>query len=338
VCSRPLPSEGRIGMPHTLPLPVTVIGGYLGAGKTTLVNHLLRHAGGRRLAVLVNDFGELPIDADLIEADDGEVLSLAGGCICCSFGADLLAVLMKLPLRRPPPDHVLLEASGVALPGAIAASLSLLADVALDGVVVLADAESVRARAADRYMGDTVARQLAVADLVVLNKVDLIDGGARAELHGWLAIMARHAKVVDAVHARLPLDALLGGELVAAGARSEPRLLSGALHAPPAAAADAVFERFETLVEDRVDAQGLAAALADPSLGVIRAKGIVLDREGAAVALQVVGSRAGISPLGSARAAGGRLVCIGLRGQLDCAAIRAAVDRAAGSGARLKES
>ena len=89
----------------TAPLPVTVIGGYLGAGKTTLVNHLLRQAGGRRLAVLVNDFGELPLDADLIEADDGEVLSLAGGCICCSFGNDLMAALMQLPARSPRPDR-----------------------------------------------------------------------------------------------------------------------------------------------------------------------------------------------------------------------------------------
>ena len=72
-------------------VPVTLIGGYLGAGKTTLVNHLLRNADGRRLAVLVNEFGELPIDADLIEARDGNLISISGGCICCSFGSDLLA-------------------------------------------------------------------------------------------------------------------------------------------------------------------------------------------------------------------------------------------------------
>ncbi|MDA0225683.1 MAG: GTP-binding protein, partial [Proteobacteria bacterium] len=70
------------------PLPLTIIGGYLGAGKTTLVNHLLRNAEGRRLAVLVNDFGDLPIDADLIASRDGNLLAIAGGCVCCSFGSD----------------------------------------------------------------------------------------------------------------------------------------------------------------------------------------------------------------------------------------------------------
>ncbi|MCG6953324.1 MAG: GTP-binding protein, partial [Betaproteobacteria bacterium] len=114
------------------PLPVTVIGGYLGAGKTTLVNHLLRHAGGKRLAVLVNDFGELPIDADLIESQNDAVISLAGGCLCCSFGSDLLGAVNSLTRRVPRPDQLLIEASGVALPDAIAASLSLLREVALD--------------------------------------------------------------------------------------------------------------------------------------------------------------------------------------------------------------
>ena len=75
----------------TVPLPVIILGGYLGAGKTTLVNHLLRHAGGRRIAVLGNEFGELPIDEDLIEAKGDDLISIAGGCICCSFGGDLTA-------------------------------------------------------------------------------------------------------------------------------------------------------------------------------------------------------------------------------------------------------
>ena len=100
-------------------IPVSVIGGYLGAGKTTLVNHLLRNANGRKLAILVNEFGELPIDADLIEADDGDMISIAGGCICCSYGSDLVGALMELPERMPDMDGMLIEASGVALPGAL---------------------------------------------------------------------------------------------------------------------------------------------------------------------------------------------------------------------------
>ena len=96
---------------------VTVIGGYLGAGKTTLVNHLLRAADGLRLAVLVNDFGALPIDRDLIVGSDGDTLEISGGCICCSYGSDLMEALLDLPRRRPGIDRVLIETSGVALPG-----------------------------------------------------------------------------------------------------------------------------------------------------------------------------------------------------------------------------
>ena len=77
-------------------IPVIVIGGYLGAGKTTLLNHLLRHADGRKIAILVNEFGDLPIDVDLIEAKDDEMIAISGGCICCSFGSDMTAALIKL--------------------------------------------------------------------------------------------------------------------------------------------------------------------------------------------------------------------------------------------------
>ena len=102
------------------PLPAVVVGGWLGAGKTTLVNHLLRHAGGRRIAVLVNDFGEVSIDADLIVGAEGGLLSLAGGCMCCSWGDDLFGTLARLRAREPAPEVLLVETSGVAQPAAVA--------------------------------------------------------------------------------------------------------------------------------------------------------------------------------------------------------------------------
>jgi G3E family GTPase len=111
-----------------MPIPVTLIGGYLGAGKTTLVNHLLRERGERRIAVLVNDFGELPIDDALIESRDGTLLQLAGGCVCCSFGSDLMAALQQMLALQPQPEHILIETSGVALPAAVARVLGLLPD------------------------------------------------------------------------------------------------------------------------------------------------------------------------------------------------------------------
>ena len=143
-----------------LTLPVTVIGGYLGAGKTTLINHLLRTANGMRLAVLVNEFGALSIDEDLIEAEQDDIISIAGGCICCSFGDDLSAALMDICAFKPPPDHILIEASGVAIPAAIDTSLTVLPGVQSNGIVVLVDAETVKTALEDINIGDTVQRQL----------------------------------------------------------------------------------------------------------------------------------------------------------------------------------
>ena len=146
-------------------LPTVVIGGYLGAGKTTLVNHLLRHAGGRRIAVLVNDFGDIAIDAELIDATSGDasagVLSLSGGCLCCSFGDDLVGALNGLAQRQPAPDLCLIELSGVALPAAVVRTARLALAVDIVGTLVLADASAIRAQASDRYVGDTVRQQLA---------------------------------------------------------------------------------------------------------------------------------------------------------------------------------
>ncbi|MGA0236491.1 MAG: CobW family GTP-binding protein, partial [Alphaproteobacteria bacterium] len=145
-------------------LPVTVIGGYLGAGKTTLVNHLLRNANGRRLAILVNEFGNIAIDEDLIEAEEDGLISISGGCICCSFGNDLIGAIDELRRSDLAPDHIVVETSGVALPGAVVASLGLMDTIVPDGIVVLVDAETVLKQAADDYIGDTITRQLADAE------------------------------------------------------------------------------------------------------------------------------------------------------------------------------
>ncbi|HEY5636243.1 MAG TPA: GTP-binding protein, partial [Burkholderiales bacterium] len=278
-------------------LPLTVLGGYLGAGKTTLVNHLLRNAGGRRLAVLVNDFGALSIDETLIESREGNLLSIAGGCVCCSFGSDFMAGLMQMAALDPAPDHLLVETSGVALPGAVARSAALLQAIRVDAVVVLVDAETVRARAADRYLGDTVTRQLAEADLVLVNKVDLVDAAARPALKDWLAARAPRAGLLECERGRVAADVLLG--LQRGAARATGALSGGAMRAPEDAAARYASAHFE--LDGRVDAQALAARLAAPALGLLRAKGIVRDADGRLVVLQLVGARVALdaAPVGA---------------------------------------
>ena len=191
-------------------LPATVIGGWLGAGKTTLVNHLLRHAGGRRIAVLVNDFGEVSIDADLIEGAEGGVLSLAGGCMCCSWGEDLFGTLARVRDRQPAPDVLLVETSGVAQPATVARLLRLAPDLDVEGVVVLVDAETVRERAADRYVGELVRQQLAEADLLLLNKLDLVTPGQAVEVMQWLGAQVPGVRVVPAEQGRVEPGVVLG--------------------------------------------------------------------------------------------------------------------------------
>lgn len=311
-----------IDTPMRAPLPLTIIGGYLGAGKTTLVNHLLRNAEGRRLAVLVNDFGDLPIDADLIASRDGNLLAIAGGCVCCSFGSDFMAGLMQMAALDPAPEHLLVETSGVALPGAVARSAALLQSIRVDALVVLVDAETVRERAADRYLGDTVTRQLAEADLVVLNKIDLVDPAGQAATRAWLAGVAPRAGVIACEGGRVDPRVLLG--LPRAAAAHTADHLVGPMRAPEDASAR--YESASFRFSNPLDVRALATALAAPELGVLRAKAILRDLDGTLVSLQIVGARVAISAAPTACAAG-RLICIGARGVFDPRAVAAVMAR-----------
>jgi G3E family GTPase len=345
-----------------MPLSTIVLGGYLGAGKTTLLNHLLRHAQGRHIAVMVNDFGTIGIDADLIESTDGEVMSLAGGCICCSVGSDLVAGLMALAQRVPPPDLVLIETSGVALPGSVARGARLAPGIEIDAVVVLVDAETIRIRANDRHVGDTVVQQLGEADLLVLNKIDLVDEPALATTHHWLAGIAPHARIIESVEARVPAELILGlvDETAASPSRSSRSSqssltsLTSTGHPPPVDAESgftesgftesdsgerrlrptrsmAAGDRFETFsfqIAGRLDTQALAAALCDPAQGVLRAKGLVQGLDGQAVLIQTVGARSRVSPVAGGLIGAGqcaRLIVIGLRDTLDAGQIAASL-------------
>lgn len=305
-------SIGGVSAGVPVAVPVTVIGGYLGAGKTTLVNHLLRAADGLRLAVLVNDFGALPIDRDLITGSDGDTLEISGGCICCSYGSDLMEALLDLPRRRPGIDRVLIETSGVALPGMVASAVGLLQGYSLDGTVVLADAETVRRQAADAYIGDTITRQLAAADLVILNRCDLVGEAVREETMRWVEEQSPNGRVVPAERSKVPAALVLG--LHRGGDRA-----STVLRTPGGIAASALYESVELRPDRAVDVDLLARALTAPDSGVLRAKGFLRDQDGRLVILQVVGRRFEITDAPAASTPG-TLVVIGLRGQLDRAA------------------
>ena len=307
--------------------PTLIVGGYLGAGKTTLVNHLLRNAGGRRIAVMVNDFGELTIDADLIEGAEGSVLALAGGCVCCSFGSDLLGALQDVLQRQPQPDLILIETSGVALPAAVARSARLLPGLRIDGIVLMLDAETVRQRSADPFVGDLVRQQLLDADLLILNKTELCTPTALAELNAWLPTMtAAGTPVVPANQARVPPELVLGfhtdwaanpqgtnGDALARWA-AQPTITHPIT--PPIAPAADRFVNELFVLSAPLDPQQLLAALTAPDAGVVRAKGWLTDLTGQRHLLQQVGRRIELLPLAPDVAPSGpdRLLVIGLAG------------------------
>lgn len=271
-------------MTNIAPIPVTVIGGYLGAGKTTLVNHLLRNAGSKRLAIMVNEFGELPIDEDLIEAEGDELISLAGGCVCCSFGSDLIEAMTKLATLSPRPDNVVLESSGVALPGSIAGTLSLLPDFSIDGVVVLADAETVQLRANDKFMADTILRQLGDADIVLLNKTDLVSADKLSATREWLGALAKMAQIVETRKSAVS-PAIVLRDFDWRGKEENAPNPHHQIH----------FETRSLPMSERVDIPVFIETLFRDYPSLVRAKGFIEDLEGELKTLQIVGKRAEVS-------------------------------------------
>lgn len=270
------------------PQPTVVLGGYLGAGKTTLVNELLRQADGQRIAVLVNDFGDVSIDADLIVGASGEVLALAGGCVCCSFGADLIGTLQRVLQRQPAPQRLLVECSGVGLPAAVARTLKLLPQLPAPSVVVVLDASTVRERAADAYVGDTVRQQIADAQALVLNKADRSDAVALDALHGWLAEATPGVPVIETTRALLPADWVWAPRPPRAPPSGTPPKPATSSQPPSPYHANARF-RGECLELPRpVDPQQLVRELSAEGPALQRAKGWLTDGAGTRWLLQAV--------------------------------------------------
>jgi G3E family GTPase len=297
------------------PIPFTVLGGYLGSGKTTLLNRVLQQNEGRRLAVIVNDFGSVNIDAMLIQTRTNELVALANGCVCCSISTGLAEALTVLSRRTPLPEHVIIEASGVADPIRVGYFGSA-PPYHLDGIVVLADAEAIREQAADKYVGSTVQRQLRGADLIVLNKIDLLTDTQQADLTGWLREQVADARIIATSHGRVSLPLLLG-------------LHVGSV--PPIKHHDHDhgdgYASWSVAVDAPIDESMLRATVSAWPDTVLRAKGIVYlaeDRQRRQV-FQLVGRRWSLTPdrpWGSDTPRT-ELVLIGLDGTLDGEALLA---------------
>jgi G3E family GTPase len=280
-----------------VPVPILLVAGFLGAGKTTVVNHLLAHAGGKRIAAVVNDFGAINIDAELIVGASDGVVSLSNGCICCSLEGDLLRMLSTLLRRDPRPEFIVIESSGVADPTDIVRNLMdpvIWREAPLETVLCVVDATAPASALDDPLLRS----QLRAADVVALSKPDLVDAAGRARVRDAIRAVRPGSVVVDALHGEVPAALLFSPDPDRVPAPRDPA------HRRPAA------DRFETLswTSDRpVSLPRLQAAIGRLAPRLARAKGIfeAIDQPGRQLVFQFAAGRATLAP-GAERAAGAK--------------------------------
>ena len=198
----------------TLParIPVAILTGFLGAGKTTLLNYILHAEHGRRIAVLVNDFGAVNIDAQLIVGVEDDTIQLSNGCICCTLRGALEETLLAVAHRPDPPEYIIIETSGVADPKAVVVTLllseELNAVIEVDSILTVIDAEQIRALRVE--YAQLAKSQISVADIVLLNKIDLVSKAEVAALKAWIQQITPTARIVETSYGQAPLALLLG--------------------------------------------------------------------------------------------------------------------------------
>lgn len=191
-------------------IPVTILTGFLGSGKTTLLNRILSEEHGKHIAVIENEFGEVGIDQALVINADEEIFEMSNGCICCTVRGDLIRVLGNLMKRRDKFDYVLVETTGLADPGPVAQTFfmddEIASEFALDGIVTLVDAAHI-----EQQLGrsDESTEQVAFADVLVLNKTDLVKGERLDGVEARLRDMNRLARIVRSERAKVPIDTVL---------------------------------------------------------------------------------------------------------------------------------
>ena len=334
-------------------VPVTIVTGFLGAGKTTLIRHVLEHAGNRRLALIVNEFGDVGVDGEILRGcgvascPEENIVELANGCLCCTVADDFVPTMEALLARTPRPDHILVETSGLALPKPLVKAFewpAIRSHLTVDGVIAVVDGPAVaegrfvddpealaKQRAADASiehdnpLEEVFVDQVLCADMVVLNKTDLLDRAGIDAVRAAIGAASSRPRIVEAREGRIDPAVLLG-----IGAAAEDDLAARPSHHDDGEHDHDDFETFVAGLPQLASVDDLLPKLADIAAehDILRIKGFVAVRgKPLRLLVQGVGPRFSQSferawRAGESRT--GRLVVIGEKG-LDRAAIEAAL-------------
>ena len=264
------------------PVPVTIVGGFLGAGKTSLLNHILNNVTDKRVAVLVNDFGEINIDAKLVVSVEGNTVSLSNGCICCTIRDDLIVEVLKLLGRDEPPEHIVIETSGVSKPLLVVETFvrpEAYAYTEVQGLITVLDADLLWDEQAEYR--DLAIDQIAYADLVVLNKTDLVTPKRLEAVRQEVVGIAERSRIWETSFGVVPLDLIFGDRLSQAldGVRGNAEHADKHAH-EEGDHLDETFETWSFRSDQLWSFNALQRAVEDLPNGIYRAKGLVrLDLE-----------------------------------------------------------
>ena len=302
---------------QTTQVPVTVLTGYLGAGKTTLLNRILTEQHGKKYAVVINEFGELGVDNDLVVDTDEEVFEMNNGCICCTVRGDLIRIVGGLMKRREKFDGIIIETTGLANPAPVAQTFfvddTVRAKTRLDAIITVVDAKNVAARLADSA---EAADQIAFADVIVLNKVDLVTPEHLAETEATLRRINRYAVIHHATRADVPIAQLLdqGAFDLSRVLARVPDFLESDEHGHNDDIASVAFEVKEPIDQARFQ-PWIGALLQEKGADLLRTKGVLAfkgeDRRFAFQAVHMIADGDFIGPWKDGEARASKLVFIG---------------------------
>lgn len=274
-------------------VPILLVTGYLGAGKTSVVNHLLLNSDGRRIAAIVNDFGEINIDADLLANVGENVVSLKNGCICCSLQGDLLSALKDVLRPYSPPDAIVIEASGVSDPTEIVRILLdpvIAIEAALDTVLCVVDARYLSDRP-ELKTDDLFQFQMQAADFIAVNKVDLVDADELSDVRSYLTVAKTTRRIFEVSEGRIASNVLFSDNLDRARSIPDHRAVS----------ADDLFRSVSWVSKKPLSFPIFQAAIENISKNIVRAKGFIhfIEKPALTIDFQMVGKRATLTPRSS---------------------------------------